>query len=99
MVGHRQSGSSVGPVQGGNVVAQAGNVVAQAGPSSSVASESSPSRWTRTRVVVDRMSPNKTRSGQPSSQPLSQLVTEATYDVVRRQMHDAIPTQSSQANE
>ncbi|GJW77725.1 hypothetical protein Tco_0139407 [Tanacetum coccineum] len=92
-VDHGQGGSSVGPLQGGNVVAQAG-------PSSSVASESSPSRWARTRVVADRMSPNKTRSGQPYSQLLSQLVTEATHDhVVGRQMHDAIPTQSSQANE
>ncbi|GJV03717.1 hypothetical protein Tco_1337286 [Tanacetum coccineum] len=60
---------------------------------------SSHSRWTKRRVQIERISPQKRTLTQPASQPStsSQVPVSETRNVDGREMGDGVPTQSSVA--
>ncbi|GJR94185.1 hypothetical protein Tco_0266359 [Tanacetum coccineum] len=85
-------GSGAGAVIGLSAAASEGGA--------SVASQgSSSSRWTKRRVQIERISPQKRTPTQPVSQPStsSQVPVSETRNADGKEMGDGVPTQSSAA--
>ncbi|GKA29427.1 hypothetical protein Tco_0715672 [Tanacetum coccineum] len=99
-VGQDGSGGSGGGDVIGLSVGQGGlGDVGGAGGAGVASQDSSYSRWTKRRVQIKRISPQKRTLTQPSSQPStsSQVPASETRNADRREIGDGIPTQSSAA--
>ncbi|GJW61892.1 hypothetical protein Tco_0111227 [Tanacetum coccineum] len=91
-------GSGVGAVIGLSAVAGEGGAGGPGG-AGVYSQSSSHSRWTKRRVQIERISPQKRTPTQPASQPStsSQVPVSETRNAYGREMGDGVPTQSSAA--